>query len=199
MRKKHKFVVRKYYKLNQHIQAAEVRLIDSLGKQIGVVSRTEALQRAQDEGVDLVEIAASAKPPVCKIIDFKKFLYQEEKKRREEKKTAAASETKEVRIGPFTSEHDLQVKIDRAKEFLKANNKVKVVVKFAGRQMAHPEFGQKTLAKFLAGIASLAKIERDPHFEGKLYWALVSPEKKGAKDVKKEDKTENKEVSPQTL
>lgn len=197
MRKKHKFVVRKYYKLNQHIQAREIRLLDSLGKQIGIFSREEALRKAQEEGVDLVEIAPTAKPPVCKIINFKKFLYQEEKKRREEKKSAQSSETKEVRIGPFTSEHDLRVKVDRAKEFLKANNKVKIVVKFAGRQMAHPEFGRTSLEKFLGGISGLAKVERDPHFEGKLYWTLVSPDKKGAKNEK--EQTENKEVGSQAL
>lgn len=179
---------RKYYRINQHIQAPEVRLLDSSGKQIGIVAKNEALKRAQDEEIDLVEVAPGAKPPVCKLIDFKKFLYQEEKKKREERKKAHGSETKEVHLGPFISEHDLKVKVDRAKEFLKDGNKVKIVLKFSGRQITHPEFGQKTLNHFLAEIDKISKIEREPHFEGRLLVSSVSPVKHGVKYEKDEDK-----------
>ena len=168
---------KRWYRLNQQIQAKEIRLLDSTGKQIGVVSKEEALKRAADEEVDLVEIAPNVEPRVCKLIDFKKFLYKEEKRKREEKKKAHVSETKEVRLGPFISDHDLQVKISRGKEFLLSGNKVKVVVRFTGRQMAHPEFGHKTMNNFLSAIAELSKIEKEPHQEGRFYWMIISPAK----------------------
>ena len=105
------------------------------GKQLGILSKFDALGKARGLGLDLVEIAPNAKPPVAKIIDFKKFLYQEEKKKKEEKKKSKTSETKELRLGPFMNEHDLMVVLKKAREFLEGGNKVKFVVKFAGRQI----------------------------------------------------------------
>lgn len=184
-------MARKYYRINQHIQVPEVRLLDSTGKQVGIVSKDEALKKALDEGIDLVEVAPGAKPPVCKLVDFKKFLYQEEKKQREEKKKSHTSETKEVHLGPFISEHDLKVKVERAKKFLKDGHKVKIILKFRGRQITHPEFGQKTLHHFLECITAISKIEREPHFEGKMLVASVS----AVKSAVKYDKNEDKKVS----
>src|SRR5688572_24731538 len=109
----------------------------------------EALQKAKDEGLDLVEVATHANPPVAKIIDFKKFLYQEEKKKREEKKKAKVSETKEVRLGPFMSDNDLQVMVRRGREFLEDGDKVRLVVKFKGRQITRTEFGYQVVNKFV--------------------------------------------------
>lgn len=181
----------KLYRLNQQILAVEVRLIDSHGKQIGVVPKDEALKRAQEENIDLVEIASQAKPPVCKLIDFKKFLYQEGKRKKEEKKKANRSETKEIRLGPFTGAHDLNVRIERAREFLKEGHKIKIVVKFTGRQMAHPEFGHKTMKLFLDALSGILKIEREPHFEGRLFLTLVSPIKGGNKVEAKNEKVDS--------
>ena len=177
---------KKLYRLNQQIQAREVRLIEVDNKQIGIASRDEALKRAQVAGVDLVEIAPNAKPPVCKLIDFKKFLYQEGKKQKEERKKAHAGETKEIRLGPFTSEHDLSVRIKKAQEFLKDGHKIKIVVKFTGRQMAHPQFGHRTLKLFMDAISEVTKAEREPHFEGRLLSTLVSPIKGGKIEAKNE-------------
>lgn len=185
---------RVFYRTNDRIFATTLRVLDSEGKQIGVLSRFEALAKARENGLDLVEIAPKATPPVAKIIDFKKFLYQQEKKKREEKKKAKVSETKEVRLGPFMNDHDLAVMMKRAKEFLNEGDKVRLVVKFVGRQIVHPEFGKEILNKVITNLADISKIERDPRFEGKQLIVILSPERK-----KKNAEEENKEISQQTV
>ncbi len=135
-----------------------------------------------------------AKPPVAKIIDFKKFLYQEEKKKREEKRKAKVSETKEVRLSPFISEHDLQVMIKRAREFLEDGDKVRIVLKFRGRQITHPEFGHDVMRKLIDAVNDVSKIEREPHFEGNQLVGLIAVERK-----KSHAETKNKEISGQTV
>ena len=178
---------RKFYRTNERIFASEMRVLDTNGKQIGILSKFEALEKAKSEGLDLVEIAPAARPPVAKIIDFKKFLYQEEKKKREEKRKAKVSETKEVRLGPFMSDNDLGVMSKRARDFLEDGDKVRLVVNFAGRQIAHPEFGHQVLDKVLKDLEDVSKIERERHLEGKKLITLVSPERKKTY-VKEEDK-----------
>ena len=132
--------------------------MESGGKQLGILSKFEALSKARELGLDLVEIAPNAKPPVAKIIDFKKFLYQEEKKKKEEKKKSKRSETKELRLGPFMNEHDLMVVLRKARGFLGDGNKVKFVVKFAGRQITHPEFGERILEKTIEFLSVYQKL-----------------------------------------
>jgi translation initiation factor IF-3 len=195
-RYKPKVNTRKIYRVNERIFALTLRVLDAQGKQIGILSKFEALDKAKSQQLDLVEIAPMAKPPVAKIIDFKKFLYQEEKKKREEKKKAKTSETKEVRLGPFMSDNDLGVMARRAREFVIQGDKVRLVVVFAGRQITHPEFGHKILDKVLALIADVSKVERERHLEGKKLIILVSPEKKKQNE---KDKEENKEVGSETL
>ena len=173
---------RKFYRINERIFASQLRVLDADGKQVGVLSRFEALKKAKELGVDLVEIAPMANPPVVKIIDFKKFLYQESKKKKEEKKKSKVSETKEIRLGPFMNAHDLGTMIRRGTGFLENNDKVRLIVKFMGRQIAHPEFGQETMQKVIQALAGMSKIERQPHFEGKQLIAILSPEKKQKND-----------------
>ncbi|MBI4078740.1 MAG: translation initiation factor IF-3 [Candidatus Levybacteria bacterium] len=185
-----------YFRVNERIFASQLRVLDSEGKQIGVLSKFDALTKARALGLDLVEVAPKAKPPVAKIVDFKKFLYQQAKKRRDEKKKAKISETKEIRLGPFMNDHDLNVMIRRAREFLVNNDKVRLVVRFSGRQIVHPEFGQEILKRVFGAVADIGKIERDPHFEGKQLISLLSPEKKSAKSA---EKNENQEVSQQKV
>lgn len=180
---------RKFYRVNERIFASTLRVLDTDGKQIGVISKFEALEKARSQGLDLVEIAPMAKPPVAKIIDFKKFLYQEAKKSREEKKKAKTSETKEVRLGPFMSENDLGVMTRRAREFLEDGNKVRLVVIFNGRQITHPEFGHRVLDKILNDLSNVSKTEREKHLEGRKLICLISPDKKG--HVKQNEKEEN--------
>lgn len=170
-----------------------LRLLDTDGKQIGILSKFEALAKAQEAGLDLVEIAPTAKPPVAKIIDFNKFLYQEEKKKKEEKKKAKASETKEIRLGPFMSDNDLQVMVRRGREFLEDGDKIKLVVKFRGRQITHPEFGHGVIRKFVLALDDISKVDREAHFEGRQIIAVLSAERKKAqsKDDKSSVETKN--------
>lgn len=182
-----------YYRTNERIQAPQLRVLDSEGKQVGVLSKEEALQRAREEGLDLVEIAAQANPPVVKIIDYKKFLYQQAKKKQEEKRNAKTTETKEVRLGPFMDDHDLQIAANRATTFLENGDKVKFVVKFRGRQITRPEFGYQVVQKITDILSPISKIEKEPKLEGKQLITIVSPERK--KDAKEENQT----ISSQTL
>ncbi|KKQ38028.1 MAG: Translation initiation factor IF-3 [Candidatus Levybacteria bacterium GW2011_GWB1_37_8] len=177
---------RKFYRINDRIFASQLRVLDAEGKQIGVLTRFEALRKARELGVDLVEVAALANPPVVRIIDFKKFLYQESKKKNEEKKRSKVSETKEIRLGPFMNDHDLETMIRRGTGFLEDNNKVRLIVKFMGRQIAHPEFGKEIMQKVVSALSNLSKLERDPHFEGKQLIAILSPERKKYEEKNKE-------------
>lgn len=185
---------RKYYRTNDRIYAHTLRVLDTDGKQIGILSKMEALNLAREQGLDLVEVAAQAKPPVAKIIDFKKFLYQEEKKKREEKRKAKISETKEIRLGPFMSDNDLQVSIRKGREFLEDGDKIRLVVKFKGRQITHPEFGHGVVKKVTDALSDISKIDREPHLEGKQLITVLSVERKKGNAEK-----ENKEISGETL
>ncbi len=167
----------KFYRVNERIFAKSLRVLDSQGNQIGVMERQEALAKAKSENLDLVEIAPLAKPPVAKIVDFKKFLYQQEKKKREEKKKSKVSQTKEVRLGPFMSENDLMVMVKRAKEFLTDGQKVRLVVKFQGRQITHPEFGEKILDRTVGELSDVGKVEKEKRLEGKQMILIISPQK----------------------
>lgn len=170
--------IRRDYRINERIFADTLRVVDAEGKQVGVISKREALDLARERGIDLVEFAPMAKPPVAKLVDFNKFLYQEQKKKQEEKRNAKVSETKEVRLGPHMSENDMQTMIKRTREFLDDGDKVRLVVKFRGRQIIHPEFGYEVIKKMVAGVADISKIDRDPHLEGKQLIALISVERK---------------------
>lgn len=176
-----------FYRTNERIYASELRVLDGEGKQIGVLSKSEALDKAKELGLDLVEVAPLAKPPVAKIVDFNKFLYQLEKKKKEERKKTKVSQTKEIRLGPFTDDHDLQVSVKRAREFLTAGQKVRLVVKFSGRQIVHPEFGEQTLKKVIEQVSDVSKVEKDKHFEGKQLISILSPEKHKKNEEKSQE------------
>jgi len=163
-----------FYRINHQIRAREVRLLDNTGKQIGVVSIDEARKLAHEEELDLVEIAPMASPPVAKIIDYSKFLYQLKKKKQEEKKKAVTSETKQIRMGPFIGDHDLQIKVRHAKEFLEDGDKVKFIVRFRGREFTKKELGENVLKKVIEMLQEVAKVEREPHMEGRQMVMIVS-------------------------
>jgi translation initiation factor IF-3 len=144
-----------------------LRVIDKDGKQVGVLSLEEALARAREEGIDLVEVAPSANPPVAKLIDFKKFRYEENKKQRLSRRNTHESSTKEVWLGPLMSDHDLDNRIRRAKVFLADGDRVKFTVKFSGREMAHPEFGHRVLEKTKEKLVGIALQDGTPRFLGR--------------------------------
>lgn len=154
-----------------------MRLIDKDAKQLGVLSIEEARKIAEEQGVDLVEVAPLAKPPVVKVIDYSKFLYQLKKKKQEEKKGSKTSQTKQIRFGPFIGEHDLAVKLKKAREFLADGDKVKFAIKFAGRQITKKELGEATMNRVLESIQDVAKVEREMHMEGRQLVVIVTKTK----------------------
>lgn len=154
-----------------------MRLLSEDGKQIGVVSKLEALQRAKELGIDVVEVAPNASPPVAKLIDFKKFKYQEAKKEREAKKNQKNVGVKEIRLRPFIGQHDFDTRRNKAQEFLEAGNQVKIAVFFRGREITRKEFGFEVMKRFIAGLESVRTV-REPHMEGRTLAAMVVLEKK---------------------
>ena len=191
-------VIRHFYRLNQNITAPKVRLIDEVGKQIGIVDREEALRRAQEKEIDLVEIAPNANPPVCRIIDYKKFRYLQSRREREEKKNSREVELKEVRMGPFVAPRDLEIRIGRIKEFLGDGHRVKVTIRFSGRQITHPQFGYELLKKIVNGLEEIAYVEREAKFEGRNLTSILG-KTKGEKKGEKNAEGQNQKSGPQTL
>ncbi|MFC1625439.1 translation initiation factor IF-3 [Patescibacteria group bacterium] len=182
-----------FWLINEAIRAPELRVITAEGKQIGVMGKDEALQKAKDDGLDLVEIATSAKPPVAKLVEFGKFKYQEEKKARREAKKTKAGELKEVRFSPFIAENDYNTRFEKVKEFLEEKNKVKVVVVFMGRQMNSKRFGYDLIDRILKDLGDKVITDMQPKFLGRHLVTIVSPVfKSNAKT--KDKKIDNKKV-----
>jgi translation initiation factor IF-3 len=164
-----------FYRVNQYIQAKEVRVIDEKGKQIGTMTLPEAMKKTNEAGVDLVEIAPKAVPPVCKIIDFKKFLFQEAKKQARAKKGAKKGQLKEVRLTPFIAENDLQFRLKRAREFLTNGHKVKISIFFKGRELDKKEFGYKLIGRVTEELKDLATVDAQTKFIGRKLETLFRP------------------------
>jgi translation initiation factor IF-3 len=164
-----------FVRVNGKIRAREVRVIAIDGKQLGVLPLGEALNLARSSGVDLVEIAANAVPPVCRVVDFGKFRYEQAKKDKESKKHQHANKVKEVQLSPKIDPHDLGVKIEHAIDFLCEDMKVKVTLKFRGREMAHTEFGFQVVQKFLAEIAPFGHPDFQPKLIGRGINVMISP------------------------
>lgn len=172
------------YRVNSEIRASQVRLVDENGNQVGVVSLTEALNKASNVGLDLVEVAATANPPVCKILDFGKFRYEENKKQKERDRLQRenAVETKELRLRPVTDAHDIQIKVQKAKEFIADGDKVLFVVRFKGREASHQDKGHEVLKTITDLLGTDAVIEKGTHTQGRDSLAiLVGPPKSSAK------------------
>jgi len=168
-----------------------LRVIDEAGEQIGILSLPEALEQAKEKGVDLVEIAPTANPPVAKIIDFKKFCYLEEKRERKAKKGIKGGEIKGIRLTPFMAKGDFDVRVNKAKEFVSEGDKVKVVVRFSQRQLGKKAFGYELLKKFAEALSDIAKAEGEAKWLGKDLVLIFSPEKR--RNYEKEN--ENQEIN----
>ncbi|KIH77394.1 translation initiation factor IF-3 [Geoalkalibacter ferrihydriticus DSM 17813] len=164
--------------INRAIRAREVRVIDDESQQLGVMTLSDALAAAQERGLDLVEVSPNANPPVCRIMDFGKFKYQQSKKAAEAKKKMARVELKEVKMRPKTEEHDFQVKLRNARRFLEEGNKVKFTIMFRGREVTHPERGRMLLEKASLEIADIGQVEGRPNLQGRFMSMIVSPTKK---------------------
>ncbi len=165
-------------RVNREIRVPKVRVISSTGEQIGIMSSRDALKRAEDEGLDLVEIAPSASPPVCKIIDYGKFRYDQTKREKESKKASHQVKVKEVKVKPNINEHDLQTKLRHAKDFLEKGFKVKVTCMFRGREMAHKDIGQRLIQKVVEELDEVAVCETPMKMFGRFLTVVLAPNKK---------------------
>jgi translation initiation factor IF-3 len=152
-----------------------VRLVDERGRMVGIVGRNDALKMAADAGLDLVEIAATADPPVCKILDFGKFKYEEQKKKNEARKKQKVIEVKEIKLRPSIDDHDYDVKMRSMNKFIEEGDKVKVTMRFRGRELAHQELGMNVLMRVRNDLDGIAKIEQMPRMEGRQMTMVVAP------------------------
>ncbi|MBR2527923.1 MAG: translation initiation factor IF-3 [Blautia sp.] len=163
--------------INEQIRDREVRLVGPDGAQLGIVSSREALQRAQEAGLDLVKIAPQAKPPVCKIIDYGKYRYELARKEKEAKKKQRTIEIKEVRLSPNIDTNDLATKASAARKFLTKGDRVKVTLRFRGREMAHMANGRQVMDDFASQLADIAVVEKAPKVEGRNMTMFMSEKK----------------------
>ena len=179
------------YRVNEQIRVREVRIVGEGGST--VVPTRQALDMAREQGVDLVEISPNANPPVCRLIDYSKFLYQQKKRQKEMKAKQVKVEVKEIRFGPQTDEHDYQFKLKHAKEFLEDGNKVRAYVFFRGRSILFKEQGEVLLLRFANDLEKYGKVEGMPSLEGKKMFLYLAPKKAGA--AKKSQQARDREAA----
>ncbi|WP_428715077.1 translation initiation factor IF-3 [Uliginosibacterium sediminicola] len=168
----------KSHRINREITVPEVRLVGEESEPLGIVSIQQALAMAEEAAVDLVEIAPQAKPPVCRLMDFGKFKYQEQKRAHEAKLKQKQIQVKEIKLRPQTDENDYQIKMRNMTKFLQDGDKVKVTLRFRGREMAHQEFGIRQLERIKADLEELAVVEQFPKLEGRQMIMVLAPKKK---------------------
>lgn len=154
-------------RINEEIRAKEIRVVSPEGEQLGIMSVRDALKVAQEKELDLVEVAPNAKPPVCRIMDYGKYRYEQSKREREARKKQKVIEIKEIRMTPKIETHDFQVKIKAAQKFLKDGDKVKAIIRFRGREIVHAELGKSLLMQLYESVKDHAQLEREPKIEGK--------------------------------
>lgn len=182
------------HKINEEIGAPEVRVLDSTGAPLGILPRREALRIATERELDLVEIAPQANPPVCKIIDYGKFVYEQQKREKQQKKTQTQTTLKEVRFKAGTDTHDFDFKTRHAREFLEDGHKVKATVMFKGREILHKELGEVLLQKFIDALADVSKVDQPMRMEGRFLGVMLAPESKKIPKKKESVKTESSDV-----
>lgn len=171
------------HQTNEEIRDKEVRLISDTGEQLGIVSSQEALRMAEEQGLDLVKISPNAVPPVCKLMDYGKYRFEQTKREKEARKNQRVVEIKEVRMSPSIDVNDFNVKLRNAQKFLSEGNRCKVTVRFRGREMAHTDIGRDLLVKFAEDCAEVAALDKEPKLEGRHMSIFLSP--KTAKETKK--------------
>ncbi|APX90673.1 translation initiation factor IF-3 [Brevirhabdus pacifica] len=162
-------------RVNERIRAPEIRLIGAEGENLGVVTPSRAMELAEDAGLDLVEISPNAAPPVCKIMDFGKFKYEQQKRESEARKKQKTIEVKEVKFRPNTDTHDYEVKMRNVFRFLEAGDKVKITLRFRGREMAHQNLGRELLERVAEDVKELGKVENMPKMEGRQMIMMIGP------------------------
>ncbi|MCS5695549.1 translation initiation factor IF-3 [Desulfofundulus thermocisternus] len=181
--------------MNEEIRAREVRVVDPSGNQLGVMSLREALRLAEEHQLDLVEIAPQARPPVCRLMDYGKYKYEQSKREKEARKKQRVINIKEVKLRPSIEEHDFQVKVRNAARFLKEGDKVKATIMFRGREIMHTQLGHQLLLRLAEQVKDLSIIERQPRLEGKNMVMILAPRQ----DIKPESKQESKQETRQEI
>jgi translation initiation factor IF-3 len=169
--------VREDYRINEQIDVSEVRLIDDAGEMLGVVSLRDAQARADDLGLDLVEVSPTAQPPVCKILDYGKFKYEAQKKANAARKKQRVIEVKEIKMRPSIDDNDYNIKMRKIFSFLEEGDKVKVTMRFRGRELAHQDIAMRVLTRVRDQVGELAKIEQFPRMEGRQMVMVMAPSK----------------------
>jgi len=180
------------HRINRKIRCPEVRLIAADGGQVGIVPTDKALRLAENSGLDLVEVAPMAKPPVCRILDYGKFKYQQHKKEAESKRRQSVTTLKELRLGYKTDVGDLERQIAKARKFLEEGDRVKFTLRFRGREMAYQDLGRSKLMKICEALADIASVEGNPRMEGRLMGVILAP------GTKKRPKLPPREAAPET-
>ena len=170
-----KHISRDGFRVNDDIKVREIRLVGEAGDQLGIMSPREAMQIAMESGLDLVEVAPAAKPPVCKIMDVGRYKYEQSKRERETRKRQHIISMKEVKLRPNIEDNDFQTKVKNAIRFLEEGDKVKVTIMFRGREMSHPELGQELLNRVSEVVKELANVERSAKLEGRNMSMIISP------------------------
>jgi len=168
--------------VNQEIRAREVRVIDTNGKQLGIMQTRDALRMAQDAKLDLVKVASNANPPVCKIMDYGKYRYEMSKREKEARKNQRVINVKEIRMNPNIDEHDFQVRVRNAIRFLKSGDKIKASIKFRGREITHNQLGREVLNRMADELKDLGVVERRPKMEGRNMFMIMAPKQISSKE-----------------
>jgi translation initiation factor IF-3 len=177
-------------KVNREIRAPKVRVISHAGEQVGVLSLYEALAMAEEQGLDLVEIVPGSTPPVCKVMNFGKFRYDQSKREKENKKASHQIKVKEIKLKPNIDVHDLETKTKHAREFLISGNKVKITCTFRGREMMHPEIGEKIVQTMCQQLEDISTVESPPKMMGRMLLAVLAPGAKKKKEGAKQSLTD---------
>ncbi len=164
-------------RINHRIKSEKIRLVDAEGNMVGVVSVDEGMRMAEAAGLDLVEVSPNAEPPVCKILDYGKYKYEQQKKANEARKNQKVISIKEVKLRPTIDPHDLEIKMRNVRKFLDAGDKVKITLRFRGREMSHQELGRKLLDKVREDLADAIRIEHEPSLEGRQMIMVIAPAK----------------------
>ncbi|MCH7550280.1 MAG: translation initiation factor IF-3 [Proteobacteria bacterium] len=162
-------------RVNEQIEAEKVRVVNADGEMVGVISKEEGIEIAYEAGLDLVEVSPNADPPVCKVLDYGKYKYEAQKKANEARKKQKVIDVKEIKMRPGIDEHDYQVKMRSVRRFLDEGDKVKMTIRFRGREMAHQELGMKVLDRVREDVDELAKVEQFPKSEGRLMTMVIAP------------------------
>lgn len=162
-------------RVNEQIEAEKVRVVNADGEMVGVISKEEGIEIAFEAGLDLVEVSPNADPPVCKVLDYGKYKYEAQKKANEARKKQKVIDVKEIKMRPGIDEHDYQVKMRSVRRFLDEGDKVKMTIRFRGREMAHQELGMKVLNRVREDVDELAKVEQFPKSEGRLMTMVIAP------------------------